>query len=176
MNLFHDLKLGNEDLTELNAIIEIPKGSQVKYEFDKALGCIMVDRIGRTPMAYNFNYGLLPQTWNKEDNDPLDIVVLSKESFVPGCVVPCRVIGGLKMIDSGEFDYKVVAVADDKFYDNVKDIEDLDENEKEDIYYYMQHYKDLHGKTVVLEGWDNKEAAIKVTKDCQNYYPVKFQK
>jgi inorganic pyrophosphatase len=55
-NLFHDLKLGNDDLTEVNAIIEIPKGSMVKYEFDKELGAIMVDRIGRTPIPYNFNY------------------------------------------------------------------------------------------------------------------------
>jgi len=91
-NLFHDLKLGNDELTEVNAIIEIPKDSMVKYEFDKELGCIMVDRIGRTPIPYNFNYGLLPQTWNKDDNDPLDIIVLSRFGFAPGVVVPSRVV------------------------------------------------------------------------------------
>lgn len=176
MNLFHDLKLSSkEDFSEVNAIVEIPKGSMVKYEFDKELGCIMVDRIGRTPMEYPCNYGLLPQTWNKEDNDPLDIFILSRFPFAPGVVVPCRVVGGLKMVDGGEFDYKVVAVADDKFYDDVNDIDDLSEKEKEDIYYYMNRYKDLHGKTVELQGWDNKAAAVEVIKDCSDYYPVKFK-
>ena len=175
-NLFHDLKLGNDELTEVNAIIEIPKDSMVKYEFDKELGCIMVDRIGRTPIPYNFNYGLLPQTWNKDDNDPLDIIVLSRFGFAPGVVVPSRVVWGLKMIDGGEFDYKVIAAADDKYYDDVNDIDDISEKEKEDIYYFMNRYKDLHNKTVQLEGWDNKESAIKVLQDCKDYYPVKFAK
>jgi inorganic pyrophosphatase len=80
------------------------------------------------------------------------------------------------MIDSGEFDYKVIAVADDKYYEHVSDIKDISEKEKEDIYYFMNHYKDLHNKTVNLEGWDDRENAIKVLKDCQEYYPVKFKK
>lgn len=173
-NLFHDLNLWSEDFDTLNAIIEIPKDSMVKYEFDKELWCIMVDRIWRTPIPYQFNYGLLPQTWNKEDDDPLDILVLSRFSFAPGVVVPCRIVWWLKMIDGGEFDYKVIAVADDKFYDGVTDIDDLSEAEKEDIYYFMERYKDLHNKKVVLEWWDNKENAKTIIKDCAQYYPVKF--
>ena len=174
-NLFHDLELGNDDLTNVNAIIEIPKDSMVKYEFDKKLWCIMVDRVWRTPIQYNFNYGLLPQTWNKDDNDPLDIIVLSRFAFLPWTVVPSRVVWWLKMIDGWEFDYKIIAVSDDKYYDNVKDISDVSEKEKEDIYYFMNHYKDLHNKTVKLEWWDKKEDAIKVLKDCREYYPVKFK-
>ncbi len=169
-NLFHDLKLTENNFEEVNAIIEIPKGSMVKYEFDKELGCIKVDRVWRTPIEYNFNYWLLPQTWNKDDNDPLDVIVLSRFPFVPWSVVPARVVWGLKMIDSWEFDYKIIAVADDKYYDDVKDIDDVKKEEKEDIYYYMQHYKDLHWKKIDLEWWDNKENAIKVLKECYDYY------
>jgi len=175
-NLFHDLPLGNEELTELNAIIEIPKDSMVKYEFDKDLNAIMVDRIWKTPIAYSFNYGFLPQSHNEDDGDPLDVIVLSRFAFVPGCIVPCRVVGWLKMIDSWEFDYKVIAVADDKYYEHINDIEDVHEKEKEDIYYFMNHYKDLHNKTIVLEGWDNKVAAIEILKDCKEQYKRKYNK
>lgn len=175
-NLFHDLPLWNEDLTEVNAIIEIPKDSFVKYEFDKYLNCIKVDRIGKTPIAYNFNYGFLPQSWNKDDNDPLDILVLSRYPFVPGCIVPARVVWGLKMIDSWEYDYKVIAIADDKYYEHINDIEDINKKELEDIYYFMQHYKDLHNKTIILEWWDNKENAIKLLKECRDEYKVKYGK
>ena len=176
VHLFHDLPMGNDDFTQVNAIIEIPKDSYVKYEFDKELNTIMVDRIGKTPIAYNFNYGFIPQSHNEDDGDPLDVIVLSRFPFVPGCVVPCRVVGWLKMIDSGEYDYKVLAVADDKYYDHVQDIEDVHTKEKEDIYYFMQHYKDLHNKTIVLEGWDNKATAIEVLKDCKSQYKVKYNK
>lgn len=176
MNLFHDLELWKEDLSEVNAIIEIPKDSSVKYEFDKNLWCIMLDRVWRTPISYTFNYWLLPRTWNKDDNDPLDIIVLSRFPFHPWVVVPCRVVWGLKMTDSWEFDYKIVAVSDDKYYDHVEDIDDISEMEKEDIHYFMQRYKDLHWKKVDLEWWDKKEEAIKVLSDCKDYYKVKFSK
>lgn len=170
MNLFHDLILWNDDLTEVNAIIEIPSGSMVKYEFDKNLWTIAVDRVLKAPMSYNFNYGLLPQTWNKDDNDPLDIIVLSRFPFVPWCYVPCRVIGGLNMIDSGEFDYKVIAVSDDKYYDDIHDISDLHPKEREDIEFFMNHYKVLQNKKIELGWWDHKAKAISILKECSEYY------
>ncbi len=80
------------------------------------------------------------------------------------------------MIDSGEFDYKIIAIADDKYYDGIEDIAQVSEFEKQDIYYFMNHYKDLHNKTIKLEGWDNRENAISVLKECQDYYKIKFQK
>lgn len=175
-NLFHDLVLWNNDLEEVNAIIEIPKDSMVKYEFDKDLNCIRVDRVWKTPIAYNFNYWFLPQTYNEDDKDPLDIIVLSRFAFIPWCIVPARVIWWLKMIDSWEFDYKIVAVADDKYYDDIEDIKDVNQKELEDIYYFMKHYKDLHNKVVEVEWWDWKEEAIKVLKDCHNQYKVKYKK
>jgi len=176
MNLYHDIPFGDADNYELNAIMEIPKWSKVKYEFNHETGAIWVDRVGKTPISYTFNYGDLPQTWNKWDNDPLDVIILSSESLAVWCVVPCRVVGGLKMIDWGEDDYKVLAVADDKYYNDINDIEDVNKKELEDIEYYMLHYKDLHGKKVELNGWDNKEVAVEILKKCHEDYKIKFNK
>lgn len=175
-NLYHDLPLGNSSFSKINAIIEIPSGSMVKYEFDKELNAVVVDRIWRTPIPYNFNYWFLPQSFNQDDGDPLDVIVLSRFPFVPWCVVPARVVWWLKMIDSWEFDYKVIAIADDKYYDWIEDISQVSEKEKEDIYYFMNHYKDLHNKTVQLDWWDNKENAIAILKDCYEQYKTKYNK
>lgn len=176
MNLYHDIPLGNEDFSEINAVVEIPKGSKVKYEFDYKTWAVWVDRVGKTPIDYTFNYGDLPQTWNVGDNDPLDVIILCTQPLHPGTVVPLRVVWGLKMIDSGEDDYKVLAVADDKYYSDVNDIEDVNKKELEDIEYYMLHYKDLHGKKVELNGWDNKATAQEILAKCHQDYKTKFGK
>jgi inorganic pyrophosphatase len=176
-NIFHDLStFVKSDENKINIIIEIPKGSMVKYELDHETGYIMVDRVGRTPIPYNFNYGDIPMTWNEWDDDPLDAIVLSRHAFHPGSVVPCRVVWGLKMIDGWEFDYKVLVVADDKYYDDVSDIDDVEEKEKEDIYYFMKHYKDLHNKKVELEWWDSKNNAMKIIKESVDFYKIKFNR
>lgn len=176
MNLYHDIPLGNEDFSEINAVMEIPKGSKVKYEFDHKTGAIWVDRVGKTPIDYNFNYWDLPQTWNEWDSDPLDVIILCTQPLAVGCVVPLRVVGGLKMIDSWEDDYKVLAVADDKYYSDIHDIDDVNKKELEDIEYYMLHYKDLYGKKVELNGWDNKLIAQQRLSDCHQAYKKKFNK
>ena len=176
MNLYHDIPLGNEDFSEINAIMEIPKWSKVKYEFDHKTWAIWVDRVWKTPMDYTFNYWDLPQTWNTWDNDPLDVIILCSQSLSVWSIVPLRVVGWLKMIDWWEDDYKILAVADDKYYNDINDIQDVCKKEIEDIEYYMLHYKDLHNKKVVLNWWDNKEVAIKRIKDCNKAYKIKFNK
>lgn len=176
MNLYHDIPLGNEDFSEINAVVEIAKWSRVKYEFDYKTWAIWVDRVGKTPIWYTFNYGDLPQTWNVWDNDPLDVIILCTEKLQAWVVVPLRVVWGLNMIDSWEEDYKVLAVADDKYYANVNDIEDVNKKELEDIEYYMLHYKDLHGKKVELNWWDNKSKAQKILAECHKAYKEKFNK
>lgn len=176
MNLYHDIPLGNEDLTEINAVMEIPKWSKVKYEFDYKTWAIWVDRVWKTPIDYTFNYWDLPQTWNEWDNDPLDVIILCTQPLAVWTIVPLRVVWWLKMIDSWEDDYKILAVADDKYYSDVNDIQDVNQKEKEDIEYYMLHYKDLHGKKVELNGWDNKNIAIERLKECHKAYKIKFSK
>jgi len=171
VNLYHDIPLANkDDFSVINAVMEIPKGSYVKYEFDYKTWAIWVDRVGKTPIPYNFNYGDLPQTWNVWDDDPLDVIILCSYPLATWTVVPCRVVGGMKMIDSWEDDYKIIAVADDKYYENVNDIDDLNEKELEDIKYYMEHYKDLHWKKVEINWFDNKEIAIERIKACHEEY------
>jgi inorganic pyrophosphatase len=140
-----------------------------------------VDRIGKTPISYTFNYWDLPQTWNKWDNDPLDVIILSTQSIAVWTIVPLRVVWWLNMIDCWEEDYKILAVADDKYYSDINDINDVDKNELEDIEYYMLHYKDLHPEKtklhwVELNWWDNKDIAIKRIKECHEEYKIKFKK
>lgn len=174
-NYYFDIPLTNkEDFSEINAVLEIPKWSYVKYEFDYKTWAIWVDRVWKTPIPYNFNYGDLPQTWNAWDNDPLDVIILSTQSFAPWVIVPVKVIWGLNMIDSGEDDYKVIAIADDKYYWNVSSIDDISKSEKEDIEYFMLHYKDLHGKKVELNGRDSKDWAIARLKECHEEFKKKF--
>jgi len=106
-NLWHDIPRKSED--EFNVIIEVPKGSRVKYELDKETGLIVFDRVLYSPMHYPANYGFVPQSlW--EDGDPFDVLVLGHESLVPGCLIKCRAIAVLDMVDSGEGDSKVLAV------------------------------------------------------------------
>ena len=126
MNFYHDIPLTNkEDFSTINAVLEIPKGSYVKYEFDYKTGAIWVDRVWKTPIPYNFNYWDIPQTWNTGDNDPLDVIILCKYPLSVWTIVPCKVVWWLKMIDSWEYDYKILAVADDKYYSHINDIEDI---------------------------------------------------
>jgi len=177
MNLYHDISIYNDNAAwVINAVLEIPKWSYVKYEFDHKTGAMWVDRVWKTPISYTFNYGDLPQTWNEGDSDPLDVIILCQHELAVWTIVPCRVVGGLKMIDSGEDDYKILAVTDDKYYSHVQDISDVHEKELEDIAYYMQHYKDLHGKTIDLNGWDGKDIALKRVATCHEAYKVKFGK
>ena len=103
MNMWHDIdpsRIGKEEFT---AFIEIGKGSKVKYELDKATGLIKFDRLLYTSMVYPANYGFIPRTLGG-DGDPLDVLVLSSESFIPGILVDCRPIGMIVMVDDGEMD------------------------------------------------------------------------
>lgn len=175
-NLYHEIPLWDFENWEINAIVEISKWTRVKYEFDYETGAIWVDRVGKTPIDYTFSYGDIPQTWNTWDNDPLDVIILCSEPLQSGVVIPLRVVWWLKMIDSWEDDYKILAVADDKYYSNVNDIDDVNKKELEDIEYYNLHYKDLHGKKVELNGWDNKATAIARIRLCYEDYKKKFSK
>jgi inorganic pyrophosphatase len=106
---WHDVSLGPQAPEFVPSIIEIPKGSKVKYELDKASGLIRVDRVLFSAVHYPANYGLIPQTYC-EDHDPLDILVLGQEEVVPLAILRARPIGVMKMTDQGEEDDKIIAV------------------------------------------------------------------
>src|SRR5215469_4174096 len=106
---WHQVSPGENVPAVVNAIIEIPKGSRAKYEIDKDSGLIKLDRVIYSSMFYPLNYGFIPQTLG-EDHDPLDVVVLTQVTVVPVCLIPCKVIGVMQMIDHGEADDKIIAV------------------------------------------------------------------
>jgi inorganic pyrophosphatase len=157
------LEIGRDPPHDINVVIEIPQGSQVKYEVDKESGAIVVDRFLFTPMAYPAAYGFIPGTL-AEDGDPADVLVLTPPvAIVPGSVIRCRPIGMLKMEDESGMDEKIIAVPHDKIsplYKTVHAIEDLPEITRAQIEHFFTRYKDLEpGKWVKVTGWADKTAA-----------------
>ncbi|GAB3187829.1 inorganic diphosphatase [Hydrogenophaga aquatica] len=148
-----------------NVIIEISmNGDPIKYEVDKASGCIFVDRFMNTAMHYPTNYGYVPKTI-AGDGDPVDVLVITPVPLPPGVVVPCRALGILKMEDEGGVDGKVLAVPTEKIlplYSQWQKLEDLNPVRLKAIEHFFEHYKDLDpGKWVKVLGWDGKDAAHK---------------
>jgi len=174
-NLFHKIPAGPNVPDELNVLIEIAKGNRVKYEMNKEFGIIEVDRILHTPIPYPFSYGLIPQTWNEYDNDPLDVVVVASESLMPGCLVKCKTIGMLSVDDCGERDDKIISVpTDDPYYSHINSFDQLPQKEREDIQYFLEHYKDLEKKKVIVKSWEDQASAKKFITECVACYKKKF--
>ena len=110
-NPWHKVEIGAKAPHIVNGIIEIPKNTRAKYELDKESGLLLMDRVIFSSMYYPANYGFIPQTYC-DDNDPLDILVLSQINIVPMCIVSSKVIGVMHMLDDGEKDDKIIAVAE----------------------------------------------------------------
>jgi inorganic pyrophosphatase len=107
---WHDITAGEHLPKEFNSVVEIPLGSSVKYELDKKTGLIRMDRLLYSAVYYPANYGFIPQTL-AEDDDPLDVLVLSQEAVAPLTIIPARAIGLMTMMDTGKKDHKIIAVA-----------------------------------------------------------------
>ena len=147
---------GKKAPDEVNVLIEIPLGSNIKYEFDDEEEVIKVDRVLYTSMVYPFNYGFIPGTL-EEDGDPLDVLLISDYTLFPGTIIEARPIGILYMKDEEGEDAKIIAVPRDKTdptYSNIKDIVDLPQAIKNKINHFFEHYKELEpGKWVKISGW-----------------------
>lgn len=145
MNLWHDISAGERTPNELNVIIEIPKGSNNKYEIDKETGLIRLDRANYSTAAYPVDYGFAPQTlW--DDGDALDVAVLTTWPLDTGILVKVRPIGVLEMIDGKDSDYKIIGVPkDDKRWDDIKSIKDINKHKVEEISHFFEIYKSLDG-------------------------------
>ena len=143
MNLWHEVSKGENIPNEINVIIEIPKNSPNKYEIDKETGLISLDRANYSSAPYPFDYGFVPQTlW--EDNDPLDVVVLTTFPLHPGILVKSRPVAVMEMIDDGESDYKIIAVpVDDKRWDDTHDLADLNKHMMKEFVHFFETYKEL---------------------------------
>lgn len=157
MNLLHDIDPGSRD--EMNVIIEIPRGSQNKYEIDKKTGMIALDRVLHTAQAYPFDYGFVPQTlW--DDGDALDVVLLTTYPLLPGILVRARPVAILPMIDGGEADEKVIAVpADDPRFADIQNLSHLNKHTLKEIAHFFETYKKLQNKEVSLGEFKDKADA-----------------
>jgi inorganic pyrophosphatase len=177
MNLWHDIPAGTAD--ELNVIIEIPKGSNNKYEIDKETGLIALDRANYSSAAYPFDYGFVPQTlW--DDGDALDVIVLTTYPLAVGVLVRVRPVGIMHMIDTGESDAKIIAVpSDDKRWDDVSDIHHVNKHSLKEFTHFWETYKELkkgEKNTVQIDGIGNRAEAIAAAEKSMQMYNEKMGK
>lgn len=174
-NAWHDAPIGEAAPEIVDGIIEIPQNSKGKYEIDEETGMLRLDRVLFSAMRYPVNYGFIPQTFG-EDNDPLDILVLSQVDIYPLCLVSSKVIGVLKMVDDGESDDKIIAVAnDDMSVKHINSVDDLPDHFKKELINFFEDYKKLEGKSVQINGIEGKEAAIKIIESSIERYNQKFR-
>lgn len=159
MNLWSELEPGSDVPEVVNAVIEVPKGSRNKYEYEKDMEAFMLDRVLYSPVTYPADYGFIPKS-TYFDGDPMDILVLMEEPTFPGCIIEARPIGIMGMIDGGDKDYKILAVPlNDLRYKDVKDINDVPSHLLKEIEHFFSIYKTLEGKTVEVLGWEDADAA-----------------
>ncbi len=167
---WHEVSIGKKVPEFVNAIIEIPRGSRAKYEVDKESGLIKLDRVIYASMYYPLNYGFIPQTLG-EDHDPLDIVVLTQVSVVPLCIIPCKVIGVMQMVDRGEADDKIIAVAEeDPSVNHFNDVQDLPQHLRAELRHFFKNYKTLENKKVVVDEFLSKEKALQIINASIAFY------
>ncbi|GIW65855.1 MAG: inorganic pyrophosphatase [Candidatus Parcubacteria bacterium] len=152
---------------ELEVFIEISKNSSVKYEFDKEKNILKVDRFLYTAMFFPFNYGFIVDTQG-EDGDPVDALILSEFSILPGSLIKCQPIGGLEMEDESGNDEKIIVVPLDKidpFWSKYKSINQLEESYKNKIRHFFENYKTLEpNKWVKINNWFDYDKAVEIIK------------
>jgi len=164
MNL-KNFNLGKNAPQVVNVIIEIPQGSDLKYEFDKEQGMIVLDRFLHSSVHYPGDYGFLPNTLC-DDGDPLDVVVYTRRSVHPGVAAPVRILGVMKVVDGGEQDDKLIGVYDcDPHMKGMSRLEDLPEHVVKEIKEFYVSYKKLEGKSCDVQEILGKEAAYTVIAD-----------
>jgi inorganic pyrophosphatase len=170
MHAWHDVELGDDIARYFRAVIEIPKGSKVKYELDKTTGLLTLDRVLHSAVHYPANYGFLPRTFCG-DGDPLDVLVLGQEPVVPLCVLRARAIGVMTMSDEKGEDDKVIAIhVDDPEYADYQDIADLPPHRLRELKRFFLDYKVLENKVVNVEDLKGHRDAQAVIRDAAKLY------
>ncbi|AIM36127.1 inorganic diphosphatase [Sphingobacterium sp. SG20118] len=173
-NPWHKVSPGANVPNSVNAIIEISNGSKGKYELDKETGLLLLDRVLSSSVVYPANYGFIPQTYC-DDNDPLDILVICSVDILPLTLVEAQIIGVMNMVDGGEQDDKIIAVAkNDPVYNYITDIEQLSPHSMKEIVQFFESYKALEKKNVVVEGVQGRLVAQQILLDSIELYNKEF--
>jgi inorganic pyrophosphatase len=174
VNAWHDVELGDHIERHFRAIVEIPKGSKIKYELDKRTGLLWLDRVLYSAVHYPANYGFLPQTYC-DDGDPLDVLVLGQEPVVPLCILRARAIGVIAMRDDKGQDDKIIAVhVDDPEYAHYQDVSELSPHRVLELQRFFLDYKVLEHKTVDLAGLRGRAEAEAVIREAARLYREKI--
>jgi inorganic pyrophosphatase len=167
---WHDVTPGLKLPYEFMALIEIPRGSSIKYELDKATGLLKVDRMLYSSVHYPANYGFIPQTY-AEDDDPLDVLVLCQETVVPLTIIHARTIGLMTMVDAGKKDHKIIAVAtDDPEFNSYREASEMPPHRLTMLRRFFQDYKQLEGKHVEVDEIESAKNAFPIIEDALHRY------
>ncbi|HAF34922.1 MAG TPA: inorganic pyrophosphatase [Sphingobacterium sp.] len=173
-NPWHMVSPGENVPNAVNAIIEITNGSKGKYELDKETGLWLLDRVMSSSVVYPANYGFIPQTYC-DDKDPLDILVICSLDILPLTLVEAQVIGVMNMVDGGEQDDKIIAVAkNDPVFNYIKDIDQLPPHTMKEIVQFFESYKALEKKHVIVEGVKGREEAQRILIEAIDLYKKEF--
>lgn len=174
------LPVGNASLSELTMLVEIPKGSINKYEYKIETGMIHLDRVLYQQTPYPVDYGLIPQTWD-EDEDMLDIMSLVSHHTFPGCIMMVRPIGVMIFEDSGEVDDKIFGVpAEDVRFNHVKKLKDVPQHTLDEVAFYFENYKYLQSKykgkkmKTIVKRWGDEKQARKILQKAIERFKTKF--
>lgn len=166
----YDLDPGPDSPDIVRMIVEIPKNSGNKYEYDKKLGVFRLDRALYSAVHYPGDYGFIPGTL-AEDGDPLDVLTLVDEPSYPGVLIAVRPVGVLQMVDQAEPDQKILAVPNrNPRFDQMKKIEDVFPHNRREIEHFFTIYKELEGKHTEIQGWGGPSEAHDLIRTARKRY------
>ena len=174
MNIWHDIARDRIKEDDFYAVVEITKGSKMKYELDKETGLLVLDRILYTSTHYPANYGLIPRTL-AGDGDPMDVLILSSEPLLPLSLVRCYPIGVIVMNDNGSTDEKIIAIPfSDPTYNDYKSIRDLPSHIFEEMQHFFRVYKELENKLTSVSETFDVDVAVKIVQKSIDEYIEKI--
>jgi inorganic pyrophosphatase len=160
----------NSDVPSVNVMVEIPKGSRNKYEYDSKRKVIKFDRMLFSAMHYPSDYGFITDTL-AEDGDPLDALVLVWEPTFPGCMIEARPVGLFRMRDEKGPDAKILCIPlGDPMWNYIKTLDDVPPHLLKEIEHFFKVYKDLEEKKTGVEGWEGLDSALKDIKEAQERF------
>lgn len=173
---WHGAGYGSKAPETVNALVEIPQGSRSKYEVDKETGLLRLDRVIYSSFQYPINYGFIPQTLG-QDGDPLDILVLCSQPIQSLCLVEANVIGNMQMIDSGQVDDKIIAVAaKDPSVNHITRMEELPNHFLLELKNFFEQYKVLENKKVEIDNFQDQLIACRIIRSAIDFYKESFKK